>query len=112
MGGTFGIGLYIGPFSLLTAWYNVGFCFVIVICESDPNWSACKIKDFRENFFTGAAFLATPWGRAGFYTYVGLLNIFLQPGNPLWMILHVCLGGLLIFLSICMLGQYLCLGQQ
>jgi len=84
------------PYQYLFALYNMIFAGVIIVADGNPEWFR-RFWDAQDRLFSAAAFLASQTGRAGFYFYVGSINLFMLPETWLWKLIYVCLGGALCF---------------
>lgn len=108
------------PHEFLLAAWNCVFGLVILVIDGKPEWWA-KLFDMQRRIYSQAAFLASHTGRAAFYLYVGLNNMFLLPGitttwrDPsgfsIWATTYALMGLALIMCALIMLYQQ-CKGKQ
>lgn len=84
------------PYMYLTAFYNVLFAGVILVADGKPEWFE-SLWDMQNKLFKQAAFLASQFGRAMFYFYVGLINLCMLPDSWLWKMMYLGIGATLCF---------------
>jgi hypothetical protein len=80
------------PYQYLFAFYNAVFSVVIIVADGKLEWFT-KCGDLQTKLFSNATFLASPTGRALFYFYVGSINLFMLPSNPIWQMIYLTIGG-------------------